>query len=183
MKYFFINNKTNVNIFDVKHYYVEHIENYQLIKFDKNNIDIIKHVKSYEYRNFNDNTTQLWINEQLNNFDFGFTYFSTNVVKTTKNNKIINIQKYKPCAYIIIKKILLTHICLLHMNSLCSKKCLDTKLINILFEYCKYNNYKNITTNVAVNSKLVKFYENNGFVVEKNLNDTKNITIYMKKNI
>lgn len=67
-------------------------KDYKLIKFTKDNQDIVKRIKTYAIRNCRKEITTT-----LNNFYYGISYFRTEILM--KDKSVRNI----PCAFACIK--------------------------------------------------------------------------------
>ena len=125
-----------------KHYHVEHLNNYQLIEFDKNDNEILKRIKKYGYRNCRKYIRRQWINDNLKNCDKGFAYFNVELIETKdENGKIIITEKYRPCAFLCLTFNDKNHIYLSLIGGLHTTEHLGTKLINEAFNY-SINNSK-----------------------------------------
>ncbi len=167
-----------------KHYHVKHLNNYQLVEFDKNEDELLKLIKKYGYRNCKKNIKRNWIKNCLENCDKGFAYFNNELIETKdKNGNIITTNKYRPCAFLCLtvnskEEIYLSLIC-----SLYTTKHLGTKLINEAFNYSINNGYKSMSLD-SINDKTTKFYLNKGFEIkEKLIKKVSNNTKYMVKKL
>jgi len=69
-----------------KHYHVKHLNNYQLIKFDKNDDELLKQIKKYGHRNCKKDIKRHWIDNSLKNCDKGFAYFNNEIIETKDEN-------------------------------------------------------------------------------------------------
>ena len=142
-----------------KHYHVKHLEDYQLIEFNKNDNELIKNIHKYGHRNCKKEIRKFWINTSLENCDKGFAFFNTEIIET-KDDKgnILKINKFRPCAYLCLQYFSKEHINLSLVCSLTTNSHLGTKLINEAFEYSINNGYKIISLD-SISDKTTKYYQ------------------------
>ncbi len=70
---------------------------YKLTNFTKDDAVIIKRIKEYSKRNCRKEIETSYITYTLNNFDYGFSYFRTEILNKDKT------EKNRPCAFACIK--------------------------------------------------------------------------------
>lgn len=56
-------------------------KDYNLIKFSNEQKDVIKRIKEYSFRNCRTEILQSYITTTLQNFDYGFAFFRTEIIK------------------------------------------------------------------------------------------------------
>jgi hypothetical protein len=72
-------------------------DDYKLINFTKEDISIIKRIKDYAKRNCRKEIETSYITKTLNNFDYGFSFFRTEILNKD------NTEKNRPCAFACVK--------------------------------------------------------------------------------
>jgi hypothetical protein len=147
-------------------------KDYNLIKFNKEQKDIIKRVKDYSFRNCRTEILQTYITKVLNTFDFGFVYFRTEILIINKS------VKNRPCAFACVQDfgnntLYLSLICAIQNND-----DLGTKILNEVILFAEANGYNKIV--LECDEKLINFYKKFDFVDEKIVDDDMH---YMIKNI
>ena len=147
-------------------------KDYNLIKFTKDNKDIIKKVKKYSMWNCRKEIEISYITKILSEFDYGIAYFRTEMLKINRSNK------NRPCAFAYMqhqenKTLYILLICAIHNNDN-----LGTKILNEIFLYAHENSYNKIA--LECDEKNKTFYEKFDFLsVSMNDDDM----FIMKKNI
>jgi hypothetical protein len=152
-----------------KHYHVYHLDDYQLIEFNKNDNELIKNIKKYGHRNCKKEIEKYWIISSLENCDKGFSYFNTEIIETKdEKGNIIKMNKYRPCAYLCLEKYDKEHINLSLVCSLTSTSHLGTKLINEAFNYSINNGYKIMSLD-SITDKTTNYYLKKGFEIKEKI--------------
>ena len=167
-----------------KHYHVKHLNNYQLIEFDKNDDELLKLIKKYGHRNCKKDIKRHWIKNSLESCDKGFAYFNNEMIETKdENGNIITTEKHRPCAFLCLTFNSKEHIYLSLVCSLYTTEHLGTKLINEAFNYSINNGYKIMSLD-SITDKTTKFYLNKGFEIkEKPIKKVGDNTKYMVKKL
>ena len=147
-------------------------KDYNLIKFDKQQKDIIKRVKEYSFRNCRNDIEQSYLTKILNSFDYGFVYFRTEILK------INNVKKIRPCAFACVQDYGNNTLYLLVICSIYNNDNLGIKIMNEVIEFAKNNGYIKII--LECDEKLIKFYQKFDFIDEKIVDDEMH---FMIKNI
>lgn len=147
-------------------------KDYKIIEFTKDDKDVIKRIKTYSIRNCRKEITTKYITLTLNNFDYGISYFRTEILIKDKSVKI------RPCAFACLKYqenniLYLLLICSIHNNDN-----LGTKILNEIFIFAKTKGYKKIT--LECDEKNVSFYNKFNFIEDGKTDDD---MISMTKNI
>lgn len=78
-------------------YFIPH-KDYKLISFIKEKKDIVKRIKEYANRNCRKIIQKSFIIKSLNELDYSFAYFRTEILKINQS------VKYRPCAFACVKK-------------------------------------------------------------------------------
>lgn len=167
-----------------KHYHVKHLNNYQLIEFDKNDEEIIIKIKKYGYRNCKKIIKRQWIKESLENCDKGFVYFNNEIIETKdENGNIIITNKFRPCAFLCLTFNSKENIHLSLVCSLYTTEHLGTKLIEESFNYSLKNGYKFMSLD-SITDTTTKFYLKKGFEInERPIKKNNDTTKYMVKKL
>lgn len=134
---------------------------YKLIDFTNKSIDEIKRIKTYAKRNCRFDINQQYITSALTNFDFGFAFFRTEILKKTKESK------NRPCAFICIREQNNNELFIILVCSIENTDKLGTKLINKVIEFAKNKGY--IQISLESNLKNKSFYEKFDFFDTENL--------------
>jgi len=138
-------------------------KDYKTLKFTKNDKDIIKRIKDYAIRNCRNEVTQFYITKTLNLFDFGISYFRTEILKINKSIKT------RPCAFACVQKLSDNKLYLLLVCSIHNNDELGKKIMNEILLYSMENNF--IEISLECDEKLIDFYKKFGFVEEKIVED------------
>ena len=64
-------------------------DDYKYINFTKKDIEIIKRIKEYSKRNCRKEIETSYITHTLNTFDYGFSFFRTEILNKDKTEKIV----------------------------------------------------------------------------------------------
>ena len=142
-------------------------DDYKYINFTKKDIEIIKRIKEYSKRNCRKEIETSYITHTLNTFDYGFSFFRTEILNKNK------IEKNRPCAFACVKideddenTMYLILIC-----SIKNKDNLGSQILNKVIEYAKNN--KIIKIRLECSKTVIKFYEKHNFIengkLEKNM--------------
>lgn len=130
-------------------------KDYNFIKFTKEQKDIVKRIKDYSDRNCRKIINKRYITSCLTNFDYGFAYFRTEILK------VDNSIKNRPCAFACIRK---EYDGILFLQIICAIQNMDklgTRLLNDIFEFAIKNNYIQII--LESNQQNKSFYEKYNF--------------------
>jgi len=138
-------------------------KDYNLIKFNKEQKDIIKRVKEYAFRNCRTEILQTYITKTLNMFDYGFAYFRTEILTINKS------VKNRPCAFACVQDFGNNTLYLLLVCSIHNNDDLGTKILNEVILFAQTNGYNKIT--LEFDEKLINFYEKFNFTDEKIIED------------
>ena len=129
-------------------------KDYKLISFTKDEKIIVKRVKEYANRNCRTE----FITKSLNELDYGFAYFRTEILKFDQSVKI------RPCAFACVKKEKNNILTLLLICTIQNMDKLGTKLLNNIFEYAKENKFIKIF--LECNESNIDFYTKFDFINE-----------------
>lgn len=126
-------------------------DEFRLIEFSKNNLNLIDILIKYSKRNCRDELDKGYITTCLKNVDIGFSFYIKNIPFGFICISIMNDEE-------------------LHISIICTIKNnnnLGSKLLEIAFQHAKQNNYKLIT--LECDDKLEQFYKKFGFSVTNRL--------------
>jgi len=129
-------------------------KDYKLISFTKEEKNIVKRIKEYANRNCRTE----FITKSLNELDYGFAYFRTEILKFDQSVKI------RPCAFVCVKKQDDEALTLLLICTIQNMDKLGTKLLNNVFEYAKENKFIKIF--LECNESNIAFYTKFDFINE-----------------
>lgn len=142
-------------------------KDYKLTTFTKNDAIIIKRIKEYSKRNCRKQIETSYITNVLNNFDFGYSFFRTEILNKD------NTEKNRPCAFACIKYNEKNNNKTIFLMLICSIKNMDNLGSNILFnifEHAKNKDFKYIR--LECNRSVINFYKKHKFIeIEKLEND------------
>lgn len=130
-------------------------KDYKLISFTKEEKNIVKRVKEYANRNCRTE----FITKSLNELDYGFAYFRTEILKFDQSVKI------RPCAFACVKKQDDEALTLLLICTIQNMDKLGTKLLNNVFEYARENKFIKIF--LECNESNIDFYTKFDFINEE----------------
>ena len=130
-------------------------KDYKLISFTKEEKNIVKRIKEYANRNCRTE----FITKSLNELDYGFAYFRTEILKFDQSVKI------RPCAFACVKKQDDEALTLLLICTIQNMDKLGTKLLNNVFEYAKENKFIKIF--LECNESNIDFYTKFDFINEE----------------
>ena len=130
-------------------------KDYKLISFTKDEKNIVKRIKEYANRNCRTE----FITKSLNELDYGFAYFRTEILKFDQSVKI------RPCAFACVKKQDDEALTLLLICTIQNMDKLGTKLLNNVFEYAKENKFIKIF--LECNESNIAFYTKFDFINEE----------------
>lgn len=128
-------------------------DEYKLIEFNKNNLNLLDILLKYYKKNCRDELDKNYVSTCLKNTDIGFSFYVKNV-PFGFGFVCINIMNSEE----------------LHISIICTVKTnnnLGSKLLNIVFQHAKQNNYKLIT--LECDEKLEIFYKKFGFFMTNKL--------------
>jgi hypothetical protein len=148
------------------------VKDYKLVEFTKDDKDIIKRIKEYSIRNCRKEISTKYITSTLNNFDYGISYFRTEILKKT------NSIKNRPCAFACVKYQENDKLCLLLICSIQNDDKLGTQILNEVFSFAKNKGFAKIT--LECDEKNVKFYSKFNFNEDGNTSDD---MVSMTKNL
>jgi len=126
-------------------------DEFKLIEFNKNNLNLINILLKYSRRNCRDELDKGYVMTCLKNVDIGFSFCIKNI----------------PFGFICVNTMNNEE---LHISIICTVKNnnnLGSKLLDIVFQHAKQNNYKLIT--LECDEKLEQFYKKFGFFVANRL--------------
>ena len=112
-----------------------------------------------------------FITKSLNELDYGFAYFRTEILKSDQS------VKYRPCAFACVKKEKNNILNLLLICTIQNMDKLGTKLLNNVFEYAKENKFIKILLECN-ESNIIFNYTKFDFINEGFTND--NLFIMVK---
>jgi hypothetical protein len=142
-------------------------DDYKYINFTKKDVDIIKRIKDYSKRNCRKEIETSYITHTLNNFDYGFSFFRTEILNKDKT------EKNRPCAFACVR-IEYKAENILYLILICSiknKDNLGSQILNKVIDYAKNNNITKIR--LECSKTVIKFYEKYNFIengiLEKNM--------------
>ena len=138
-------------------------KDYKLISFTKEEKNIVKRVKEYANRNCRKVIQKSFITKSLNELDYGFAYFRTEILKIDQSIK------YRPCAFACVKKQDDEALNLLLICTIQNMDKLGTKLLKDVFEYAKENKFIKIL--LECNESNIAFYTKFDFINEGFTND------------
>jgi hypothetical protein len=138
-------------------------KDYKLISFTKEEKNIVKRIKEYANRNCRKVIQKSFITKSLNELDYGFAYFRTEILKFDQSVKI------RPCAFACVKKEKNNILNLLLICTIQNMDKLGTKLLNNVFEYAKENKFIKIF--LECNESNIDFYTKFDFINEGFTND------------
>ena len=130
-------------------------KDYKLISFTKEEKNIVKRVKEYANRNCRTE----FITKSLNELDYGFAYFRTEILMFDQSVKI------RPCAFACVKKQDDEALTLLLICTIQNMDKLGTKLLNNVFEYARENKFIKIF--LECNESNIDFYTKFDFINEE----------------
>jgi hypothetical protein len=133
-------------------------KDYKLVSFTKEEKDIVKRIKEYANRNCRKVIQKSFITKSLNELDYGFAYFRTEILKIDQS------VKYRPCAFACVKKEKNNILNLILICTIQNMDKLGTKLLNDVFEYAKKNKFIKIL--LECNEYNKKFYAKFDFTNE-----------------
>ena len=136
---------------------------YKFVNFTINDKDIIKRIKEYAKRNCREIITTSYITTTLKNFDYGFSYFRTEILIKD------NLEKNRPCAFACIKNIDTFTIYIMLICSIKNNDNLGTKILENIFTYAKNNSYT--VVRLECEKSLIKFYKKHDFIELEKLED------------
>jgi hypothetical protein len=133
-------------------------KDYKLVSFTKEEKNIVKRVKEYANRNCRKIIQKSFITKSLNELDYGFAYFRTEILKSDQS------VKYRPCAFACVKKEKNNILNLLLICTIQNMDKLGTKLLKDVFEYAKENKFIKIL--LECNESNIDFYTKFDFINE-----------------
>lgn len=147
-------------------------KDYKLVSFTKEEKNIVKRVKEYANRNCRKVIQKSFITKSLNELDYGFAYFRTEILKSDQS------VKYRPCAFACVKKEKNNILNLLLICTIQNMDKLGTKLLKDVFEYARENKFIKILLecNESNSAFYTKFdFINEGYISEEMLIMVKHI--------
>lgn len=147
-------------------------KDYKLVSFTKEEKNIVKRVKEYANRNCRKVIQKSFITKSLNELDYGFAYFRTEILKSDQS------VKYRPCAFACVKKQDDEALTLLLICTIQNMDKLGTKLLKDVFEYARENKFIKILLecNESNSAFYTKFdFINQGYISEEMLIMVKHI--------
>lgn len=145
-------------------------KDYKLVSFTKEEKDIVKRIKEYANGNCRKVIQKSFITKSLNELDYGFAYFRTEILNIDQS------VKNHPCAFACIKKQDDEVLNLLLICTIQNMDKLGTKLLKDVFEYAKENKFIKIL--LECNESNIDFYTKFDFINEGFTND--NLFIMVK---